>query len=454
MKNSLYSDIRKKENIFAAWRHVKRSAMQSKNDKIRGDAGLFEHKFHTHFTRIQKQLREKRYVFEKSTGVLASQKKRALQGKEPRPIVISTIESRLVQRAILQVLQPKKVKRWDDAQPIFEAISDYRLGRINDINRSKYGVGGLIRPYGGVEKAISFVENSMNDGCKYFYQTDIKSFFTKIQTVRVINILKREIKDLDFCNIFERALAIELNNSEELGSYKSLFPENGEGVAQGSSLSAFSGNVLLHDFDKRLNKLGVNAVRYIDDIFVLAKTAEDRQLAEDFCFFELKKLNLSIYNVSTGKNSKARRGEISNGFDLLGCTIYPNSIRPSKNSQKNLLDKIDKKISRSKREIKTICVEKKIGTSKHNFSETLYVIGKQVYGWQKSFSFCNDIPAYENLDNNIRKKISDFTHYFDRIKRQNKISNSQLLDSLGISSTTSLQRTDLKKKKQQRSKST
>lgn len=447
MKNCLYSDIRKKENLFAAWRHVRRSALQSRNDKIRGDAGHFEHDFHTHVTRIQNQLREKRYVFDKSTGVLADQQKRKLQNKDPRPIVISTIESRLVQRAILQVLQPKKIKRWIDEKPVYETSHDDRLGRINDVNRSQFGVGGLIHPYGGVEKAISFVDQAMQDGNKYFYQTDIKSFFTKIRTENVVEFLKNEIEDTDFCNIFEQALRVELNNPEELGNYKSLFPDNGEGVAQGSSLSAFSGNVLLYEFDMNLNKMGVKAVRYIDDIFVLAKTADDRTSAEQFCTEELKKIGLSIYKVSSEKNAKARRGMTVEGFDLLGCTVYPNSIRPSSNSQANLLKKLDTKISLSKRDIKKIYEGELVGGSRHSFAETLYTLGKQVYGWQKSFSFCNDVPAFEKLDDKISKKIEQYTHFWNRMKSAHKADRHKMALSLGVSGTARLLAGDIEKRK-------
>ena len=48
-----------------------------------------------------------------------------------------------------------------------------RLGRINNVNRSKYGVGVLIYPYGSVRPGIETIMSGINGGAKFFFQSDI-----------------------------------------------------------------------------------------------------------------------------------------------------------------------------------------------------------------------------------------------------------------------------------------
>ena len=162
---TLFDDVRSDENMFAAWRHVKRSALNSDNDKIRGKASEFEHQHQRHIKRIQTQLREDRFEFDSAEGVLKDKEARKAVNKAPRPIAIGTIKNRLVQRAILQVLQPRKVADISNPNSKFSPLSDPRLGKLNEINISKFGVGGLMSPYGGVQPAIVLVMEAMKNGC-------------------------------------------------------------------------------------------------------------------------------------------------------------------------------------------------------------------------------------------------------------------------------------------------
>jgi hypothetical protein len=191
---TLFEDVRSDENMFAAWRHVKRNALNSDNGDIRGKASEFEHQHQRHIKRIQTQLREGRFQFDGVEGVLKEKKAREAVGKDPRPIAISTIKDRLVQRAILQVLQPRKVADVSNPNSKFSPLIDTRLGKLNDINRSRYGVGGLMSPYGGVQPAIKLVMESMKNGASYYFQSDIKAFFTAIpQKKTLLLVFKKKL---------------------------------------------------------------------------------------------------------------------------------------------------------------------------------------------------------------------------------------------------------------------
>ena len=115
---TLFKELRTSENLFAAWRHVKRSALKSKNLDIQGKASEFEHQHQRHLKRIQAELRADQFIFDGVEGVLKDKKQREAVGKNPRPIAIGTIRNRVVQRAILQILQPRKAKDTRDRKSV------------------------------------------------------------------------------------------------------------------------------------------------------------------------------------------------------------------------------------------------------------------------------------------------------------------------------------------------
>ncbi|WP_200909144.1 hypothetical protein [Aliiroseovarius crassostreae] len=92
MTKTLFEEVRSEQNIFSAWRHVKRSALTSGNPDIRGKASEFEHAHQRHLKRIIAHLRKDKLSFDPVEGVLKDKRKRLLAGKDPRPIAISTIQ--------------------------------------------------------------------------------------------------------------------------------------------------------------------------------------------------------------------------------------------------------------------------------------------------------------------------------------------------------------------------
>lgn len=429
---SLFEDVRSEVNLFSAWRHVRRSSLTSKNPKIRGVAGEFEHSHQRHLKRIAEQLREDRFIFDDAEGVLKDKKKREADGKDPRPIAIATLESRVVQRAILQILQPRVALDERDIYTRHKTLEDPRLGKLNLVNRSKYGVGGLMSPYGGVRPAIELILEAMSDGGKYYYQSDIKAFFTKIPTKGVVDTVLEETGDEQLAGLFARALEVNLANKDELLSYAALFPSNGIGVAQGSSLSALAGNVLLYDFDHGLNELGVTAVRYIDDLVIVSPTEAILETAVEYSKRNLDELNFSLYQPVKGSD-KASQGKCEDAFRFLGCTLQPNRVVPSSGSISRLKRDIAETISASKREIKSFVARDSQFDRKLSQSAVLHSLGSKIYGWEKSFSFCTDAQAFRSLDSDILSMISDYENW---VRSKTKaLANSERMQVLGIPST-------------------
>ncbi|NEX48672.1 reverse transcriptase domain-containing protein [Pseudotabrizicola algicola] len=432
MAKTLFEEVRSEQNIFSAWRHVKRSALSSGNADIRGKAAEFEHVHQRHLKRIIDQLRTGKLSFDPVEGVLKDKRKRLAAGKDPRPIAISSIQNRVVQRAILQVLQPRQARDLRDPDTRYETIRDNRLGRINDVNRSKYGVGGLIYPHGGVRPAIELIMAAIDSGAKFYFQSDIRAFFTKIPTDKVVDFIRRETEDDAFVDLFAKALEVHLGNENELVGYTHLFPKGGIGVAQGSSLSAFAGNVLLFDMDQHLNTMGVTAVRYIDDILMVGADLASIDAAKAYAEKTLTDFGFGLYTPADGPE-KASQGECSKSINFLGCTLQPKRCVPSAKSIDNMKETVRETLSASKAAIKDALIK---GTSlnfKHSHGATLDSLGRRIHGWQNSFAFCNQRQPFEHLDDYVAHQIADYHAVI--IRHLGKVDHRIKAMILGVPST-------------------
>lgn len=440
---TLFQEVRSSQNLFSAWRHVKRSALASSSNDIRGHAAEFEHQHHRYLKRIGDQLRRGIFQFDEFEGVLKDKKAREARGKDPRPIAIGSIKNRIVQRAILQVLQPRRNsdEKSIDGRP--QPKIDERIGFLNDVNRSPYGVGGLLAPYGGVQPAIRFVLDSMRKGATQYYQSDIKAFFTAIPVRAVVEKVREATADEDLVRLFEKALEVQLKNKDELGSYSRLFPSDGRGVAQGSSLSAFAGNILLFDLDKAINSLGVYAVRYIDDIVILAETETELNAAIDFTKSALKKYGFSLYEPVPG-SEKASHGACTKAFDFLGCTIQPNRCVPSRVSVNSFLEEVRATLQASKIEIRRLLDGNERFDPSKAKSATIDRLGKKAFGWQKSFSFSTDQQAFRYIDEQMSALVDDYDQQTSRWLA--KADPALRARALGVPSMTDLYTSAVKRK--------
>ena len=125
-----------------------------------------------------------------------------------------------------------------------------------------------------------------------------------------------------FADLFEQALATNLENQEELEERQlfKLFPDPEIGVAQGSALSALAGNIVLREFDARMNDRGIVCVRYIDDFIILGPSEAKVQAAYRSAQKMLNAMGMDVYDLSDTKArnyGKVDDGNIHNGTDVL-----------------------------------------------------------------------------------------------------------------------------------------
>jgi retron-type reverse transcriptase len=389
---SLYDRVRDRQVLLRAWRVIRANAERSGNTETRKAAMIFEEKFLSNIENIQRRLRKGTYDFAKARGI-AVRKGKNKQGK--RAIVIAPLQDRVVQRAILDV--------------IYQHCDVPAVLAILNTRTSVGGVPGL-----GIGHALALIEQAATDGATYVIKSDIHDFFPSLPRTNVTSFLHEHINDKKFTDLFEKAVTVELSNHDILGKDSELFPLGEDGVAQGSPLSVLAGNIVLHEFDKKMNGRGVMCVRYIDDFAILApnKRAAEKTLANGLKI--LAALNLQAYSPDDG-SGKAAAGPSTEAYDFLGYKIVKGLNPPSDASCKKLLEKIDTGIVEGKKWINR-CIRHDTPEVKVRqcYIQTLGQIDSILRGWAGAFQYSQSMQSLRSLDERIDRKLAVFEMWFEK----------------------------------------
>ena len=260
---------------------------------------------------------------------------------------------------------------------------------------------------------IELIDRAWLDGYRFAAGSDIQGFFTKIPKPRVFEFLRNEIDDADFIVLVERALTVELCNAEQLSAEDlHMFPTGPVGVAQGCPLSALAGNIVLHDFDKKMNDpaRGLVCIRYIDDFLVLGKKLRSVEKGMEAAKAHLKRLRMNTYDPIRSPK-KAFSGGL-NGQVFLGHSLVPGSYPPSDAAQAKLRKSVNSLIQAGQKAIDKAVEGRKLKSSDRTFAATLVAITNSLQGWRGSFRSSNCPAIFAGLDNWVQRRVSDFESYF------------------------------------------
>ncbi|MFM0051447.1 group II intron reverse transcriptase/maturase [Caballeronia grimmiae] len=166
-----------------------------------------------------------------------------------RELGIPTVTDRLIQQALLQVLQPV-------LDPTFSEHSyGFRPGR---------------RAHDAVLAAQSYVQS----GRRIVVDVDLEKFFDRVNHDILIDRLQKRIGDAGVI----RLIRAYLNSGMMDGG---VVQQREQGTPQGGPLSPLLANVLLDEVDKELERRGHCFVRYADDanVYVRSRRAGERVMA-------------------------------------------------------------------------------------------------------------------------------------------------------------------------------
>ena len=244
---ALYDRIYRKDTLGAAWQMVRRNGGSAGVDgqtiaMVEGGEGGVQ----TFLDKIETELRTKTYKPEAVRRVYIPKANGKL-----RPLGIPCIRDRVVQAAVLLILEP-----------IFEA----------DFLDCSYG----FRPGKSAHDALEEIQTSLHRGYCAVYDADLASYFDTIPHDKLMKGLKTRIADHSVLHLIEMWLKAPIVDTDDEGRPRWNKPK--QGTPQGGVLSPLLSNAYLHWFDRAMSaegslarKAGARLIRYADDFVVTAR---------------------------------------------------------------------------------------------------------------------------------------------------------------------------------------
>lgn len=397
---SFYSRLCDLKKLEDAWNSVYENGMQSPSSQARKQ--IKDYKFHErkNLLALQEKLQNKTF----SPKARATPLEKKEKGKY-RPVVSYDINTRIVQRTMLNILHSHK-----KIEPILNCSTSF---------------GGL------KEKSVSDAVKKIctlfkKEGFTHYIASDIKSFFTSIKIDDVINWIGTFCKDADFLDLLNKTMKIEVSDLEKINKLCSEVLEyynySNEGVPQGSCLSPLFGNIYLHSLDLELNKNpDIIFLRYIDDVIIIGKSYKDVINSYNNKLVPgLTNLGLSVYGK---EDEKFKQGTFmaTKGVDYLGVNISSNTVKPTKKATKKLKNELQILLDEA------LNFEAKKPKSLY---EILDIISRKIKGWCNHYWFCNASREFKMLDANIDEMIVKFLSAYN--KKLSLLSANELRQQLGV----------------------
>ena len=168
-----------------------------------------------------------------------------------RPLGIPTVRDRIVQTAMLLILEP-----------IFEA----------DFLDSSFG----FRPGKSAHQAIDAIRKHLQSGLTEVYDADLQGYFDTIDHDQLLSCLRMRITDRSVLSLIQLWLETPVQERTESGAVKTTRPR--QGTPQGGVISPLLANIYLHWFEKAFHRgdgpaswAKAKIVRYADDFVILAR---------------------------------------------------------------------------------------------------------------------------------------------------------------------------------------
>ena len=269
-----------------------------------------------------------------------------------RLLGVPTVNDRVIQQAIAQVLNPL-------IDPTFsEASHGFRPGR---------------NAHGAVRQVKGFIE----EGYRVAVDVDLSKFFDRVNHDILMNRLSRFIADKGLLKLIGRYLRAGVLIEGKLCPTP-------EGVPQGGPLSPLLANVVLDDLDKRLESCQLRFARYADDFTICVKSSSVgyRVMAWVSRFLSTK-LKLVV-------NEAKSRVVKTNDLHFLGFTFRGKKIRWSAQALDDFKHRIRRLTKRS------------WGISMHRRLRELRLY---IQGWINYFGLSEYYRPLPGLDEWIRRRL-------------------------------------------------
>ena len=230
--------------------------------------------------------------------------------KEKRPLGIPTVRDRVVQAALLTVLEP-----------IFE----------REFAAQSYG----FRPNRGCKDALRRVVELLKAGFTVVVDADLKSYFDTIPRERLVELVEGKVSDGSMIEIVQAYLQQGVMDGMEFWT-----PE--AGTPQGAIISPLLSNIYLDPLDHEMARKGYEMVRYADDFVIMCRSQAEAEQALEEVRGWTAAAGLKLHPEKTRVVDATNKG----GFDFLGYHFERGMKWPRKKSLKKFKDTIRSKTKR------------------------------------------------------------------------------------------------------------
>ena len=272
-----------------------------------------------------------------------------------RKLGIPTVLDRLIQQAVMQVLQ----RRWDRT---FSAHS--------------YG----FRPRRSAHQAVAQAQEYVAAGHRWVVDLDLEKFFDRVNHDKLMGQVAKRVTDKRVLKLLRAFLTAGVMEN-------GLVSPVDEGTPQGGPLSPLLSNLVLDELDRELERRGHRFVRYADDcnIYVRSVQAGQRVMGSVTRFLH-EKLKLK---VNREKSAVARPQERK----FLGF-----SFTRDRKPKRRIAPKAKVRFKERVRELTS-------RTRGVSLEDMVRELASYLRGWRSYFGFCQTPSVLVRLDSWIRRRL-------------------------------------------------
>ena len=369
---TLYGRILQLDTLWAAWCLVRRNGGAPGIDGV--SIEQIERQGEAEFLiELQEALRTKQYRPQPVRRVYLPKP----DGRQ-RPLGIPTVKDRVVQTAVLLILEP-----------IFEA----------DFLDCSFG----FRPQRSAHDALSEIRTALRDGLREVYDADLKGYFDSIDHDKLMACLRMRIADRSVLKLIRMWLVAPVVEHEEGGPPK--VTRNRRGTPQGGVISPLLANVFLHWFDRAFHGpqgpgqwAKARLVRYADDFVVLARYQGGRlsqwieSTLEDWMDLEINREKTRVVNLKhEGEQLDFLGFTFRYHRDLYGRDALYLNVSPSK-----------KAVARERQQLRAMLRSE---TCHVPLPELIARLNRHLNGWARYFRFGHPRRSFRQINHVVRERL-------------------------------------------------